>query len=206
MTLKSKFLSLAFLLSLNAFSQTKNNVEFGLGLGYNSSNVSDGYTASSPSSGYNFSGSAEYYFSDTWGLKAKLSFDQKGWDDDYIYDLDTERYFHTDYNLNYITVPVTANWHFGKKRNWYLNFGPYVGFLASAKDTYFDADVKDYFNTTDFGFSYGIGVKIPVTNFMKIYIEYEGQEGFVDIMKDNYGDSFTNSRGSLNVGVNFLMN
>lgn len=206
MTLKSKFLSLAFLLSLNAFSQTKNNVEFGLGLGYNSSNVSDGYTASSPSSGYNFSGSAEYYFSKDWGIKAKLILDKKGWDNDFIYDVNTDKYFKTDYNLNYVTIPLMANWHFAKNRNWYLNFGPYVGFLASAKDTYFDADVKDYFNTTDFGFSYGIGVKIPVTNFMKIYIEYEGQEGFVDIMKDNYGDSFTNSRGSLNVGVNFLMN
>jgi opacity protein-like surface antigen len=67
------------------------------------------------------------------------------------------------------------------KRNWYLNFGPY-GFLIGAKETTFGANIKDDFNTIDFGLSLGVGVKIPVSTKLKISIEYEEQAGFTDIL------------------------
>lgn len=97
-----------------------------------------------------------------------------------------------------------ANWHFGKKRNWYLDFGPYVGFLMSAEDTKFGLDLKDSFNSTDFGLNFGIGVKIPVSNKMKLTFEYEGQSGLSNIFKDS-DTNVLNSRSSLNIGLNFMM-
>ncbi len=54
-------------------------------------------------------------------------YDQKGWDDGTITDVNGT--FITDYNLNYLTVPVMANWHFGRTKNWYLNFGAYTAIL-----------------------------------------------------------------------------
>ena len=98
-----------------------------------------------------------------------------------------------------------ANWHFGNKKNWYLNFGPYVGFLLDAKETQFDTDLKDYFNSTDFGLALGIGVKIPVSDKLKLFFEYEGQGGVSDIFKVNEFSRVTNSRSSLNIGLNFLL-
>lgn len=185
------------------FAQGKGDVEFGFNIGYNSASIYNSDDSSDAGSGFNVGAAADYYFSDRWSIKGKLIYDQKGWDNDFI---ETESgTYATNYNLDYLTVPVMANWHFGSKRNWYLNFGPYAGFLLSAKDSRFDIDVKEAFNTTDFGLALGIGVKIPVSDKLKIALEYDGQSGFSDIFKNNIGSSVRNSRGSFNVGVNFMM-
>ena len=98
-----------------------------------------------------------------------------------------------------------ANWHFGKKRNWYLNFGPYAGYLAGAKATDISVDVKDYFHNIDFGLAAGIGTKIRLSENLKLLIEYDTQEGLIDIFKENSGSAIRNSRSSLNVGLNFMI-
>ncbi len=64
-------------------------------------------------------------------------------------------------SLNDITTLVNANWHFGAKRRWYLNLGPYVGFLTSADVN--DTDAKNQLKDTDIGVNTGIGVKIKIT-------------------------------------------
>ena len=98
-----------------------------------------------------------------------------------------------------------ANWHFGKKKNWNLNFGPYAGFLLSAEETAYNTNVKEFFNTNDFGLNIGIGVKFPLSNKLKLNIEYEAQSGFSDVFKDNNNKRIIGTRGALNVGLNFLM-
>jgi opacity protein-like surface antigen len=98
-----------------------------------------------------------------------------------------------------------ANWHFGSKRNWYLNFGPYVGFLVDAEDSEFELDLKDAFNSIDFGLALGIGYKFEISDRTKLYIEYDGQAGLSDIFEDNSGDAVRNNRSSLNLGVFFKL-
>lgn len=187
-------------------AQSKGDVEFGVNVGYNSSTVqvSRSYFQPDSGQGLNVGFSADYYFSDRWSIKGKLIYDQKGWDNGSFEDANGN-YYATDFNLNYLTVPVMANWHFGSKRNWYLNFGPYVGFLMSAEETAGGVDVKEAFNSTDFGLALGIGVKIPVSDKLKISIEYEGQGGGSDIFKESNNYRVSNSRSSLNVGLNFMM-
>jgi hypothetical protein len=88
--MKKQLLSAAFgifgLLSANA--QDGGNFEVGLGLGVNISNVStiDGQDNASSKTSINVGASGEYYFSDRWGVKAKLIYDTKGWADGYILD------------------------------------------------------------------------------------------------------------------------
>jgi hypothetical protein len=186
-------------------AQKKGDTEFGINIGFNNSTVSDSNDTFDNSTGLNVGGSVDYYFSRDWSLKVKMIYDQKGWDNDVILNLDNGQYYATDYNLDYLTIPIMANWHFGDNREWYLNFGPYFGFFLSAKDTQFNSDVKKFFNTNDFGLAAGVGVKIPVSNKLKFFVELEGQGGFTDINKESGYPSLTNSRGSLNVGFNFLM-
>lgn len=190
-------------LSTSMSAQKKGDVEFGLNVGYNNSAVSDSYEASDSGSGYNFGGSIDYYFTNSWSIKGKLTYDRKGWDNG-GYEDETGIYV-TDYNLNYVTVPIMASWHFGNTKNWYLHFGPYFGFLLNAEETRFGTDVTDGFNENDFGLAFGIGVKIPLNNKLKLFFEYDGQSGFTDIFKENDFDAVTNSRSSFNVGLNFLM-
>jgi opacity protein-like surface antigen len=211
--MKKLFITALFVLGLSSTTfaqQSKGDVEFGFNLGYNFSTVSNSEGESTdPGSGINLGASADYYFSDRWSIKGKLIYDQKGWNNGFVdYSLisnDPVASYRTDFNLNYLTVPVMANWHFGSKRNWYLNFGPYAGFLLSANETARDKDVTDGFNSTDFGLALGIGVKIPVTDKLKISLEYDDQTGFSDVFKISSGSAVRNSRGSFNIGVNFLL-
>jgi len=172
---------------------TKGDSEIGVILGFNFAQF-DGDDVESDDIEYNtgviFGVSYDHYFSDKWSLKARLNYDQKGAKDASLGNL----------NLNYITVPINANWHFGKRKRWFLNFGPYVGFLVSANAL--GLDVKDSVKSTDFGFNTGIGIKIPMGNNLHFFIESSGQSGFGTV-DDMTGDDVKNSRGSFSIGVFF---
>lgn len=195
---------LMFGFSTTTFAQVKGDVELGFNVGYNNSTIATSDDNADSGNGINLGFAAEYFFSDRWGIKGKLIYDQKGWDNDFITDINSGFTYKTNYNLNYLTIPVMANWHFAKKRNWYLNFGPYVGFLMNAEDTRFGTDVKYVFNSTDFGLAFGIGVKIPVSDKLKLTLEYDAQSGLSNVF-NNSDFTVTNSRSSFNVGVNFIM-
>ena len=198
-------------LSLSVWAQSKGNIEFGLMVGYNSSTVStsDNFGDEPDTySNFNAGASADFYFSDRWSIKVKGLYDGKGFSKAIV--TLPEGDFVTDVKLNYITVPVMANWHFGSKRNWYLNFGPYVGFLIAAKETRFNIDLKENFKSTDAGLAFGIGVKIPVSDKLRIFFEFDGQGGFSNILKnkyedDDYGAEVSTVRSAFNLGINFML-
>ncbi|AWI26569.1 porin family protein [Flavobacterium pallidum] len=189
--------------TLGVLAQAKGDIELAFGTGVNFSTARTSENQADTKTGFNVSAGADFYFSDRWSIKAKLYYDQKGWNNGYI--TDGSNYLITDFRLNYLTVPVMANWHFGKKRNWYLNFGPYAGFLLKAEATNYDLDVKDYYKSNDFGLALGIGVKIPVSDKLKFFIEYDEQAGFSEILQDDFGNGISNDRGAFNIGLNFLL-
>jgi opacity protein-like surface antigen len=188
----------------SCFAQTKTGVEFGLNAGYNIAYVQEtGFAESSDvSSGFNLGASAEYRYSDRWGIKAKVIYDQKGWGNGFLIADDGSEIDRTNFQLNYITIPVMATLHFGRLRNWYLSFGPYAGFLLSASESSSGADVKSVFNSTDYGIAVGIGVKFPVSDKMKLFIEDDGQAGINNIFKSNSDNaSLENKRSGINIGI-----
>jgi outer membrane protein W len=189
-----------------AFAQTKNTAEFGANIGYNSASVSLSGSGqnSDYTSGFNLGVSAEYYFSNRWGIKGKLIYDQKGWGNGYMDFYDGSSVDAVNFHLNYLTIPIMANWHFGRMRNWYLDFGPYVGVLLNATESSNSGvDIKSAFNTTDVGLAFGIGVKFPISKSVKLFIEGEGQGGFTNIFKDSGGETIQNVRSSINIGFLF---
>lgn len=192
-----------------AFSQIRDRgTELGVNVGYNASTVTIGNSGENNSdyrSGLNLAVTADNYFSDRWSLKIRAAYDQKGWANGYIDLGDGNGAYTTDYKLNYLTVPVLASWHFGRTRNWYLHFGPYVGVLLNAQESAGGNDIKDLFNTTDVGLDLGIGVKFPVSPKAKFFIEADGQGGFGDIVKDNQDASLRTERSSINVGFTFSL-
>jgi hypothetical protein len=185
-----------------ARAQDKGNIEFGVNAGFNGSYIADSYGSADYRSGFNAGASADFYFSRNWSLKVKAIYDRKGWNNDFVSD-NSGTLYRTNYQLDYVTVPLMANVHLGYKRNWYINFGPYVGFLVNAEDTRFNTDVKSEFNSTDVGIAAGIGVKIPVSNYAKIFLEYDLQGGFTDVFK--YDSDAVNVRNAFNVGINFML-
>lgn len=197
-------LSLSLLGYLSASAQEKNSFEFGAHVGYNAATVSTStQTNSNYRSGFNVAAFGDYFFSNRWSIKARVSYDQKGWAKGYLTNYDTGQSFETDYHLNYLTIPLLASWHFGSKRNWYLNFGPYAGLLLNAKENRFNTDIKSITHNTDLGLDLGIGVKIPVASRVKVLLEFDGQAGFTDVFKVDQGYRIINSRSSFNAGLVF---
>lgn len=192
------------------YAQKSGDFEFGGNLGVNFSNlqVSSGginnlstdYTTS-----FNIAATGEYYFSDRWGIKGKLIFDQKGWGNGFFESSNGSRVI-TDYKLSYLTLPLMANWHFGSERNWYINFGLYLGLLLDAEtlDVKTNLPLIDAFNSTDVGLALGIGYKFPVNESTNLFFELDGQAGFTSVFKEATTSS-RNNRSALNFGVLFSL-
>ena len=142
---------------------------------------------------------ADYFLSESWSLRSGLIYDTKGTKDDFDF---------TD-KLSYLTIPAQANWHFGGNKNWYLNFGPTVSFLLNAEGVDPDGktfDIKDLLKSTDFGFGFGIGHMFEISDDFKIFIDYQGIGGFVDILKDEDAiRDLQNIRTSFNIGGVFQL-
>ena len=119
-------------------------------LGLNLSNYSSSENLNNKiRTAFNAGAILEYYFNDRWSLRSGLLYDSKGTKvtdggDEYID------------KLNYLALPVHVNWHFGSNRNWFLNFGPTLGFLLSAKADIpgGEVDIKDELAST---FDIGLG-------------------------------------------------
>jgi hypothetical protein len=191
-------------LSIAAFSQTTGTTQFGVQVGYTGASVTSGSESATYKSGFNAGIAVEHYFSEHWSFKGKVLYDQKGWADGYFTingSTFATSFTSVNYNLDYITIPLLANWHFGHTKNWYLNFGPYVGFLTSAQLSGSNTDVKSFFNSTDGGLDVGIGVKFPIGTQTKFFIEYNGEAGVTNI--NNGPSTFRNTTGAFNIGLTF---
>lgn len=148
-----------------------------------------------------FTGGAimEYYFSDRWSLRSGLIYDPTGAEDS----------FNNVDKLNFLSLPINANWHFGKNRNWYLNFGPSIAFLLNAEadlnngDT---IDIKDAISSTDIGLSVGIGYKFNVNDNVQLFIDYQGYNGLINLDKnDTLPVNIRNARSAFNLGGIFSL-
>ena len=200
-----------FLFILSAFyftasAQTANTFEFGASAGVSTSNIIDNNYGDGSNFGdrvgFTASVQGEYYFSDRWSFKAKATYDQKGWNNGYV-TFDDGSTQNANFQLNYVTVPLLASWHFTRERNWYLHFGPYAGFLLNAKESITDTDVKDAISSTDFGLAFGVGVSFRIADNTKFFVETDGQAGFANIFKDSSNGTAQNIRSSLNAGITF---
>jgi long-subunit fatty acid transport protein len=138
--------------------------------------------------GVNFGVKADYYFNDRWSLRSGLNYDAMG----------ASLPGAPDLKLDYLNIPINANWHFGSTRKWNLNFGVTPGFLTNAD---FDGeDVKDGFKSFQLGISYGIGYKLEVSDAFSVLFDAQGLVGLTNILEES--DDFTrlNAGSSFNIG------
>ena len=195
-------LSFCFIVSINAQDDTEMTASYpengdiewhayaGLFSGFGSEDGFGPVDETTYSHTIGFGVGVDYYFSKTWSIKGRLNYDPKGSKDDNV---------DSKFTATYLTLPVMANWHFGKRKRWYLHFGPYVGFLLSADID--GQDVKDNVHSTEFGSDVGIGVKIPIGNTM-FFVETDGQNDFTE-MSDFTGEGITWARTTLSIGIIF---
>nr|WP_315252229.1 porin family protein [uncultured Flavobacterium sp.] len=192
--MKKILLSLITLISFtftNAQSKEKGTFEITPKIGYSSFNEVNEGDSTNSTTGVPFGATADYYLNNRWSLRSGLLFDKMG--GEYI----AEGKAYED-KLNYLTIPLNANWHFGSTRKWNLNFGFSPSFLVNAEVN--GMKVPDnIIESFQLGFTYGIGYKIEVNEKFGILIDWQGFAGVTNINKIT-NDNISNSGSSFNVG------
>jgi hypothetical protein len=171
------------------FANAQDGASFGAKGGLNMATISGDEGASSLLA-FHLGGFAEFKVSDKFAVQPEL-----------LYSMQGAKYstggmsFTT--NLNYLVVPVMAKYFVTDAIS--INAGPQLGLLMSAKLD--GTDVKDGFNTTDFGLNIGGGYNIG--DNMMLDVRYN--LGFSELAKDKAaGDSATkNAVLQLSFGYKF---
>lgn len=131
----------------------------------------------------------DYFFNRNWSIKVMPSYDVRSW----------RVPFFSSVDYKYLTIPVLANWHFGKNRRWNLHFGPH-----------YSAALDSPSPGSSFGFDLGIGIIIPISS-MRFFIELDAisdfknsEITFTDINGNPAGSGGVHwQRSSINFGVVF---
>ena len=177
---------------LNAQSKDKGTIEITPKIGYSSFFESNEGEYTDSTLGVAFGATADYYFSNRWSLRSGLLFYKMGGEYNAFG-------FLLEDKLNYLNVPINANWHFGSTRKWNLNFGVSPSFLLSAKVN--DTEIsKNNIESFQLGLNFGIGYKIEVTKKFGILLDYQFFGGLTNINKAT-SDKITNLGDGFNVGA-----
>lgn len=197
---------IVFAFAITGHAQVKGDVVFGVHSGLNIA-TNDGLDGLH--FGMNVGVSFDCYLSDRWSVKAKLLYDPKGWEKSHFSSRNT-LYFsvinseNIKYDLDYLTIPVTAGLHFGKRRNGYIHMGPYVGLLIDSEKTKSKHNYKVGFYDFDWGINLGLGFEVPILDATKLFFEYDTQAGVSNVVK-NGGYTIANLRAAFNVGVKMMI-
>ena len=164
------------------------DVKFGVKLGLNIANISGDIEDNKSLFGANLGGFAEIKLSDKLAFQPELLFSMQG-----------SKYEDIATKLNYINIPLLAKYNLNEKFS--VLAGPQIGFLMSAKlkDSTKSVDIKEGFNTTDFGLNVGAGYNVTEN----ILVDARYNFGLSNILKDADGFSQKNSVFQLSIGYKF---
>lgn len=179
--------------SVNAQEREKGDIELAPYVQYTSSffNGDNADSANSRSSA-SFGVKADYFFNDRWSLRSGINYDSMGAKDSF-----------DEVELNYINIPLNANWHFGSTRKWNLNFGVTPGFLTKAE--FNGVDIKEFQESFQLGVSYGIGYKLEVSNSFSILFDFQGLVGVTNINKTGSDVTTLNAGSGFGIGGVFKL-
>ena len=124
----------------------------------------------------------QYNFPKLVSIRTNISFERKGLT---AKGISTDKYGNEigegtiHVNFDYLTMPILGRLTFGKKINYFVNAGPYLGYLIKQNDVTeaigeypkSETDNTDNFERLDFGITAGLGISFPISS--KIFISFE---------------------------------
>jgi len=171
-----------------------------------------------PALSYTFGITYQYSFSESFSFCTALDYEHKG--SAYKIPLTGENSDPEDAivaytNYNYLVLPILARFWFANQNNLFCNVGPYVGYLTKVtaiiededNNYYEEFDATDQSYKYDFGFSLGLGAKIPISSMIAFKVEVRNNLGLVNISKtidESMGVVKTNSTNLL-IGVTIIL-
>lgn len=183
------YVTTLFFISIHLYSQIreKNAIELTPKIGISAYKY---YASGNPSNSLhsiNFGINADYFLNESWSLKTGLFYQKMG-----------GKTGESIFNVEYLNLPINANWHFGSTRKWNLNFGltPSFKMNHSENQNILGAKIKNFQN----GINIGIGYKFEITKRIGILLDYQFFSGVTNIDEDEIYD-LKNKGGNLNIGT-----
>ncbi|KAF2327513.1 porin family protein [Flavobacterium nitrogenifigens] len=210
-----------FTITLITFKTTaqESKFKFGVqaGLTYSSFRGYESFIDEDPGFSYLFGISAQYKLNESLSLRADLDYDRKTQtskgEGAYISNVSYDRYsIKTTNYLNYITLPIMLKFSFTRNKSFYINGGPYLGYLLKSGWKYktsgiqnSDENLEDtkYRKSMDFGVSAGFGKEFKLNDNHNIYIELRENLGLTDIAKPAMPTDQSMKTNSLNLIAGF---
>ena len=131
-------------------------------------------------------------------------------DDAAVYDIGNGK---VQFHQHYLTLPVLAEFTFGKKVQPFVNAGIYLGVLLNSKTVFRYGDNKTSDNITndkqriDVGVMASAGIKVPVKKSCSFVFEVRNNIGLLNVYKNNFPGSerykTRNYSTSFNVGFSY---
>ncbi|MBV1923488.1 MAG: PorT family protein [Flavobacteriaceae bacterium] len=202
---------IVFITDLSFAQEEKKNNEskFGIngGISYSKLRGNDLIEESKADLGLLIGISFEHYLNENFSIKTNLNFETKVvrnentyYGIDYILDARTKA------SHKYLVMPIMVKYNFGNNKNFFVNGGPFVGFLlkASSKTSgYPDDDFSDLYKKTDFGLSIGLGTKIILNEKHDLNIEVRENLGLSNISDAPVYNDGTLKTNSFNLILNW---
>lgn len=87
--------------------------------------------------------------------------------------------------LQYLSAPILFRYYIDKKKSLFINSGPYLGFFLNSTTKVEGDKIKDesnmLFKDLDFGWSFGIGKKVKLSEKSNINIELRDNLGLINV-------------------------
>lgn len=227
--MKKNLLLFALFTTLFTYSQNS-TLKFGFQTGLNYSSYR-GYTlptsiypvySESPGLAYLGGVTLEYEIKEKLSLRVELNYERKSQkgnntieirlsidDPSQVYNFETKR------NYDYLVLPLLLKYYFTDQNSFYLNGGPFVGYLVQSKLTNNldatgfnspDSKTTQDNKRTDFGLSFGVGKKFEFSNTMTFNLEIRDNLGLTNTSKIGVWNGGTVKTNSLNLMVGLAFN
>lgn len=156
------------------------------------------------------------------GIKVLAQYDQNGYRLGEITFTDASGYELAPGNVTikttYLNFPIVGEFTFGHKIKYYVNAGPYIGFLVASNvftkisstsnfAGYSSKEKTDGYKSTNIGASLGAGTLIPIYKNIQLHIGIKNNIGLSNITKPISSDNspFKTNAFSILAGVNVTL-
>lgn len=198
---------LLLLFAFTVLAQTK-KIEFGFQGGINLNTVYGSGISKEVKgniTGSSIGGNAKWNTTNWFGIRVQLSYDQMGYALRNLYLEDSVNGLakaDVRFKLNYLNLPVMAEFTFGKKVKFMLDAGGFVGVLLNSKATVNrvlpngDQSLWYSFPSTGYkklnaGLAAGLGIQVPLTSKIALTLNARNDAGLTNISNSSAGYAFS---------------
>lgn len=129
----------------------------------------------------------QYNFNDRFSINSKSLYHIKGGKKSSL--LGTEEEYDHRLDFHYVTLPLLAQWNFGKNKwRFFCNTGPYLGYLTRAENVFEGENIENhivprsgYSKKIGFGLILGSGVSFQMSEKIKIFLELSFDHALTNI-------------------------